>query len=351
MPPRIPRTLFAGPSGSTGVDGGEPHGFGPSPRLLPPYEGERVSTASAVSGRVSCEPTFHSATCRRTGAASGRLGSDNRKGPPSAKPQDGIGTWVGDGSSVRGTPPRAEPRHPQRPSRTRTGDSQSPSDSPTATACAEIANGGGDTHYPSSRRCDHGSTYGATNNNGTINGEFTGQGNNGHSASQGSIIRFCRDGSTPPRVQSRARGSIANPLRGKDPFVNALLESEKEEPNRYHIMLEEDVVGDTVRNRHAELQHHMQGHVPYMAGCTNSCVTSLSLVRPNGLEHAICRWRGCSVNDFGCAVSCLSSFGGGYAPKQMWPGHPLSVEVPTMFVKDLCLKKPSAKCGGVEDRS
>ena len=219
-------------------------------------------------------------TVRRVAAqgASEHLGSDNRKGPPAAEPPDGIGTWVVDGSSVRGASSRAEPRHPQRPGRARTGDSQGPSDSPTATACAEIDNGGGDTHHPSSRRGDHGSTHGATNDDGTINGEFTGQSHNGHTAShgstvrfyrdgQGSIIRFHRDGSTPPRVQSQARESIANPQRGKDPFVNALPESEKEEPNRYHIMLEEDVVGDTVRNRQAELQHHMQGHVPYMSDC------------------------------------------------------------------------------------
>ena len=157
--------------------------------------------------------------------------------------------------------------------RARTGDSQGPSDSPTATACAEIDNGGGDTHHPSSRRGDHGSTHGATNDDGTTNGEFTGQGHNGHTAShgstvrfyrdgQGSIIRFHRNGSTPPRVQSQARESIANPLRGKDPFVNALPESEKEEPNRYHIMLEEDVVGDTVRNRQAELPKALDGFVP-----------------------------------------------------------------------------------------
>ena len=45
-------------------------------------------------------------------------------------------------------------------------------------------------------------------------------------------------------------------------------------------------------------------------------------------------------------VCRLFRFGGEYT-KGMWPGHPLSVEVPSS--SDLW-HEPSAKCGAVEDR-
>ena len=57
------------------------------------------------------------------------------------------------------------------------------------------------------------------------------------------------------------------------------------------------------------------------------------------------------LREFKCYVKdrlvCrLFPFGGEYTPREMWPGHPLSVEVPSCaWTLDLW-HEPSAKCGG-----
>ena len=81
----------------------------------------------------------------------------------------------------------------------------------------------------------------------------------------------------PPRSPRARSFSLPVSLKGStekpNPILAALSQDERKEPDtrqpqqQFELVIEEGIIGDNVRSKHAELQHHMQGHVPYMSDC------------------------------------------------------------------------------------
>ena len=81
----------------------------------------------------------------------------------------------------------------------------------------------------------------------------------------------------PPRSPRARSFSLPVSLKGStekiNPILAALSQDERKEPDtrqpqqQFELVTEEGIIGDNVRSKQAELQHHMQGHVPYMSDC------------------------------------------------------------------------------------